>query len=363
MEFIKKLIKDEKKFFNNYVQLSFLLNALIIPLTGIYELGINNSYYGQFIGALFLFTFFCNLGLIYLNDRYLDKTIEKERQLHLLTYGYLLFAILTVITLISSRMFCIIRHTFDPMYYFLWIYGFVIAYLDYTIVIPKNRNEKESPIRIRRNENYMKIMLIALIFLTVIFSGFFILNYTSSEPSISPFLFLIYIFLLLLIPILIIFFPVIGISLLKYKWKQSNIALSIKGFLKVVLLSLSLLTFILAGFVAVNLLTGSGPPFVIIILLINIFLHFLFPSLLLIMPILTILLYKLIPREWKKISKSLTFIGFFLTISFALPYLAAPVSIIDTNNQFADVFGRNWNEFHPAVEEEFLDVQHVLLHS
>ena len=80
MEFIKKYIKDEKKFFDNYVQLSFLLNALIITLTGIYELGVSNSFYGQIIGILFILTFFCNLGLVYLNDKHLDRTIERERK-------------------------------------------------------------------------------------------------------------------------------------------------------------------------------------------------------------------------------------------------------------------------------------------
>ena len=356
-------IKNEKRFFEKYVQISFLLNALIVALSGIYELGITISIYGQVVGILFLLTFFYNLGLIYLNERYLNKAIEKERRVHLLTYGYLIFAILTVITLIvSSNVGGIRRHPFDPMYYILWIFGFVISYLDYTILVSKDRNEFEDPILIRRNENALKIILMVLILLTVIFTGFFVSNFLTSEPTISPFLFLIYIFLLLLIPILIIFFPIIGFLLIKYKWKKTSVSLSILGILKVLLISLSLLTFVLAGFIAFNLLTGSGRPF-IIFFVINIFLHFFFPSLILVLPIITILLYKLIPHERKKISKSITFIGFFLTISFALPYLAAPVSIGDANNQFADVFGRNWNDFTPAVEEEFLDMQHVLIQS
>jgi acetyl esterase/lipase len=81
------------------------------------------------------------------------------------------------------------------------------------------------------------------------------------------------------------------------------------------------------------------------------------------LPIVTLLLYKLIPKEHKKILKSITFMGIILTVSLSLPFLTAPVSFIDANNQFADAFGRNWNEFHPAVEDEFLDMQQVLIES
>ncbi|MHA1256871.1 MAG: hypothetical protein ACTSPS_14865 [Promethearchaeota archaeon] len=187
MEFLKKLIKDEKKFFDNYVQISFLLNALIIPLTGIYELGVTNSYYGQFIGALFLFTFFYNLGLIYLNDKYLNRMIDKERKLNLLTYGYLLFAILTVTTLMVSggvntgaR-----RPKFDPMYYILWIFAFVISYYDFKILITKKWNMISDPIQIKRKQNTLKMLLISLILLTIMFTALFVVNLLSSEAAIS----------------------------------------------------------------------------------------------------------------------------------------------------------------------------------
>lgn len=363
MEFLKNLIKDEKKFFEKYVQISFLLNALLVPLSGIYEFGLTFSIYGQIVGILFLFTFFYNLGLIYLNDRYLDKTIEKERRIHLLTYGYLIIAILTVTTLIvSTNVGGVRRYAFDPSYYILWIFAFIISYLDYTILITKTKNALRNPIEIRKKEKMLKIILTSLILLTIIFSGFYVFNRSSSAASLSPIQLIIFLILLFFIPILFLFLPIIGLLLFKYKWKKNSVSLTIIGLLKVILMSLSLLTFILAGFFMFNLLTGSGLP-ILITLLINFFLPFFFPSLLLIIPVVTILLYKLIPHEWKKVSKPLTIIGLFLTISFALPYLATPFSIIDANNQFADVFGRNWNKFDPSVEEEFLDMQHVLIQS
>jgi len=145
--FKSKFIKNEKKFFEKYVWSSILLNAILIPLTGIYELGLTHSIYGTIVGIIFLLTFFCNLGLIYLNERYIDKTIQKERRLHLLTYGYLIFAIFSVITLIvSSNVGGIKRHVFNPLYYFLWIYGFAISYFDLTILISKHRIKYEDPI-------------------------------------------------------------------------------------------------------------------------------------------------------------------------------------------------------------------------
>ena len=81
------------------------------------------------------------------------------------------------------------------------------------------------------------------------------------------------------------------------------------------------------------------------------------------LPIITVLLYKLIPKNRTKKLKLITYIGIILTVSFSLPFVTTPVSIIDANNQFADAFGRNWNQFHPGVEEEFLDMQQVLIQS
>ena len=364
MEFIKKYIKDEKKFFDNYVELSFLLNALIIPLTGIYELGVTNSYYGQIIGALFLFTFFYNLGLIYLNDKHLNKTIEKERKLNLLTYGYLLFAVLTVTTLmVSSGVgINISRPKFDPMYYILWIFAFVISYFDFKILITDKWNMTRDPLQTKRKENTLKMLLISMIILTFFFTGLFVVNLFSSEGFIYPTLFLVYILAILFIPILFVLLPIFIVLLYKYKWKGTRTTRTIIGLCKVILLAVSYVIFIFTAFFAFTLLSG-GHPRVSVLFALNIVLAILFPSLMIFLPIITVLLYKLIPKERKKLLKSITYIGLVLTVSFSLPFVTTPVSIIDANNQFADAFGRNWNDFHPGVEEEFLDMQQVLIQS
>jgi len=364
MEIFRNLIKDEKKFFEKYVQISLLLNALIVPLSGIYEFGLTLTFYGQIVGTLFLLTFFTNLGLIYLNDRYLDKSIGKERRVHLLTYGYLIFTIITITTLlVSSGVGANIkRPLFDPIYYLVWIFAFLISYFDYTILITKDRNALRDPIKIRKKDKPLKIVLTLLILLTIIFTGYFISNLLSSESLIYPTLMVVYIISLLFTIILFLFLPIIGILLLKYKWRKTSISLTIIHLLKIFLLTLSLITFIIAGLIAFNLLSG-GAPRVFYLISINILLSIAFPTLILLLPVITVLIYKLISREWKRISKSLILIGIFFTISFSLPYLTAPVSIIDANNQFAEVFGKNWNKFDPSVEEEFLDMHHVLIQS
>jgi len=366
MEFIKKKIKDEKKFFDNYVQISFLLNALLIPLSGIYELGVANSFYGQIIGVLFLFTFFYNLGLIYLNDKHLNITIEKERKLNLLTYGYLIFAALTVTTLmISSGIgFNIRRPKFDPMYYILWIFAFVISYYDFKIIITEKWNMTRVPIQTRRKENTLKILLISLILLTVMFTGLFAVNLstTTSEASVHPSLVVLVLIFsyFLLIPFSVL--PVFVVLLFKYKWKGNNTTRTIIGLSKVILLAISIVIFFYTAFFAFFLLAGGNLRLPALSGL-NVMLAIMIPSLMILLPIITVLLYKLTPKEHKKFLKAITYIGIFLTLSFSLPFLTAPVSIIDANNQFADVFGRNWNEFHPGVEEEFLDMQQVLIQS
>ena len=340
------------------------LNAIIIPLSGIYELGVSNSFYGQIIGILFLFTFFYNLGLIYLNDKHLNKTIEKERKLNLLTYGYLLFAVLTVTTLmVSSGVgINISRPKFDPMYYILWIFAFVISYFDFKILITDKWNMTRDPLQTKRKENTLKMLLISMIILTFFFTGLFVVNLFSSEGFIYPTLFLVYILAILFIPILFVLLPIFIVLLYKYKWKGTRTTRTIIGLCKVILLAVSYVIFIFTAFFAFTLLSG-GHPRVSVLFALNIVLAILFPSLMIFLPIITVLLYKLIPKERKKLLKSITYIGLVLTVSFSLPFVTTPVSIIDANNQFADAFGRNWNDFHPGVEEEFLDMQQVLIQS
>jgi acetyl esterase/lipase len=295
MEIFKKifktdLFKNEKIFFEKYIQISFLLNALVISLSIIYELGVVYSFYGQIVGIFFILTFFYNLGLVFLNDKYMNRTVKSERKLHLLTYGYIIFAIITTTTLISLGLGDIKRQIFNPFYYILFCFAIVISYLDY-----KNLKTSEGKI----SKEYVQI------------------------------------------------------------GKKERIIILI---LKKILIILSLLTFFFAGLFAFNILSG-GAPLVLFLYLINIYLPVFFPMLILLVPIITLLLYKVIPRKWKKVGKSLTIIGFFLTITLSLPFIAAPVSIIDSNNQFANIFGRNWNKFDSGVEEEFSDIHHVIIQS
>jgi len=366
MEFFKNLNKDEKKFFDNYVQISLLLNAILGPLSGIYELGVSNSFYGQIIGILFMLTFFCNLGLVYLTDKHLDRTIERERKLNYLTYGYLIFAILTVTTLmVSSGVGLNIRRPkFDPMYYILWIFAFVISYYDFKIIITEKWNMTRDPIQARRKENTLKILLISLILLTVMFTGLFVVNLstTTSEASVHPSLVVLYsIFSYYpLMPFSVL--PVFVVLLLKYKWKGNNATRTIIGLSRVILLAISIVIFFYTALFAFFLLSGGNPRLPSLYGL-NVMLAVMIPSLMILLPVITVLLYKLTPKEHKKFLKAITYIGIFLTVSFSLPFLTTPISIIDANNQFADAFGRDWNDFHPGVEEEFLDMQQVLIQS
>lgn len=84
------------------------------------------------------------------------------------------------------------------------------------------------------------------------------------------------------------------------------------------------------------------------------------PFLLLILPLITILLYKLIPRRYGKISLVLTIIGLFITGSFALPFLTTPISLTETNQAFTDTFGAGWNDLDPDLQGSFNDYPFTL---
>ena len=287
--FLKNLIKDDKKFYKKYIQISFLLNSIVITLSFIYELGLTISVYGQIVGIFFLLTFYYNLGLIFLSDQHLNKTIKKERRISLLNYGYLIFAIVTSTTLISLGLGDFKRQTFSPFYYLLFCFAFIIS-----------------------NFNYK--------------------NFKATTGDISR--------------------EVVQIG------KKERIIISIS---KKILIIFSLLIFIFATIFSFNILT-AGYPFFFLLYLFNITISIFFPLLILLIPISVLLFHKLIPKE-KKIGKALTIIGLFLTFSLSLPFFATPVTIIDANNQFADAFGKNWNKFDSRVEEEFLDMQFVLIQS
>jgi len=359
---LKNLIKNNLNFFENYINISLLLNASVIALSAIYESGLNLSLYGQIIGALFLFTFFFNLGLVYLSDLYIFS--EKEIKTRLLTYGYLILSILTITTLFCTRQSSgallpsLKRQKYDPLYYIMFCFAIYISYFDYRNLKLKEMNKSGKIHEIGKNHKIL-ISFSIILFLSMIVILFYL--FFGGYPKIFSIL-INYLPVMIFIPVFLIFGIIFIILLFKFQWKRNKISLSIVSILKITLIALSILIFIFVGILAVNLLTSTGPH-PLITFYSNMVLPYFFPSLLLLIPTITMLLHKSIPHRFEKMSKTLSLIGLFLTISFALPYLSAPVSVVDANHQFADVFGKNWNKFDPRVNGKFSDMPHVLIHS
>jgi len=193
MELVKKLrnyIKDEQNYYANYIKFALLLNALVILSSAIYELGFIFSIYGQIVGILFLLTFFYNLGLVYLKDNYMNKFIENKRNSRLLTYGYLITAIITAMTLMSLGLGDIRREKYHPIYYLLFIYAFYISYLDYKHLITI---EGDTTGKMVQNKKNLKLFLILFALLVPFFAGYYVLNLSLVEAQQSLNLILIYI--------------------------------------------------------------------------------------------------------------------------------------------------------------------------
>ena len=365
MEFLKNLknvTKDDREFYENFIKVSLLLNALAIITSSIYELDATFSFYGQIVGIIFLITFFSNLGLVILNDKYFSRIGRNKRKLHFLTYGYLIVAVITASTLISLGLGDIKRQTYDPFYYILFCYGFYISYFDYKQLITNEDITTRKSVQMEQNAKLLQFFLILFSLLIPFFTGFYIFNIISSETQLGTIFIGLYLFSSIILPTIILLLPIIILLLLKCEWKKATISSTTIEFLKIILIALSLLTFLFAGFFAFNILSG-GVPLNALLYLINFILPVFFASFILILPVVTIILYKTFPRKWKKISKSLTIIGIFLTITLSLPFISAPISIIDANCQFANAFGKNWNKFDSEVEEEFLDMPHILIQS
>jgi acetyl esterase/lipase len=353
------LIKHEKELLEKYINYSLFLNALVICLTAIYELGFTFSFYGQIVGIFFILTFYSNLGLIYLNDKYMNTLIRNKHKLHLLVYGYLILAIITAFTLISIGLADIKRQTYNPFYYILFCYAFLISYIDYKQFNFSEENISDASLQFEKNKNALKVIMFILILLTAILAGIFLYNlFIGGIPS-GTYLLLSYMYPILYLLGLILLISIIPLLIFRYKWTTTRKPSLSIFFVKSILIILSLLVFIFAGMFAFNILSG-GAPLHSILYLINFLFPAFFPLLILILPTTTLLLYKIFPVQWVKFSKSLSVIGLMLTCILALPYFTAPISMIDANNQFADVFGRKWNTENP---EEFLDMQHVLIQS
>jgi acetyl esterase/lipase len=364
MEFFKNLkssFATNTKFFENYIKISLLLNAFTIILSALYELIFAFSYFGQIVGSIFLLTFFYNLGLIVLNGRIEINQFKIRRKIQFLGYLYLIFAVITVLTLISLGLAGIKRQKFDPFYYVLFYFGFFISYLDYK-KLKINENETENRvINMEKMERRMKLILFTFLIIIMIFTGLYGFNLLSGNAIQNLNLILSYVLPSLLITIIFLI-PIILFLLLKITWRRSNLLLTTIGFLKIILISLCLLLFFISGLFVFNILT-FGIPLHVIFYLINFIFPAFFSILILIVPVGTLLLYKSLPTKLRKIRKSITIIGLFLTISLALPLLTTPLTVVDANHQFAETFGKNWNKFDSRVDEHFLDMPHVLIHS
>jgi len=78
------------------------------------------------------------------------------------------------------------------------------------------------------------------------------------------------------------------------------------------------------------------------------------PHLMIIYPIITVFFSKLIPKEKYKIIYSLIIIiGLMLSITYAIPLFAVPISIQQTDYQFYSNYGSNWNNFPSQVQRNF----------
>jgi len=260
MEFFKKLIKDEKKFLEKYINYSLFLNALVICITAIYELGLTFSFYGQIVGIIFIITFFYNLGLIYLNDKYMNTLIRNKNRLHLLVYGYLILAIITPFTLISIGIAEVKRQTYNPVYYILFCFAFLISYIDYKQFKFREMNISEISLILEKNKNALKIILFALILLTAIFAGFFLTNLLIGGIPSGTYLLLSYLYPILFLLGFVLLISIISLLVFryKYKWTTTNKPSLNKYILKGLLVVFSLFMFIFAGVFAFNILSGGA---------------------------------------------------------------------------------------------------------
>ncbi|TFG30278.1 MAG: hypothetical protein EU532_01445 [Promethearchaeota archaeon] len=364
MELLKKLktlIKDNKKFYKNYIKSSLLLNVLVISLSAVYEIIPILSFLGQIVGALFLLTYFWNLGLILLNDKCMNLLVKPTRRFQFLTYLYLIIAILSTLTLINTGLGEIKRMSFDPLYYVLFYFAFYLSYLDYKKLKILEKDNPENSIQINKNENILKLILIFFTILIITFIGIYGYNLltTSSQESLN--LIMSYVGLFVFIGLILVL-PIFIFLLFKFNWKKPTLTSSLIGLLKITLLSLCLLTFIFAGVFVFNILS-FGAPINVIFYLINFIFPAFFAILILLVPVASIIIYKIMPPKSQNITKALTILGLFLTLSLSLPFITTPISVLDANNQFTEAFGKNWNKFEPRVEEEFLDVPYVLIQS
>jgi len=192
-----------------------------------------------------------------------------------------------------------------------------------------------------------------LLFLIIAVWGFFYRKGAFLFPSFNIIMFYsIFGFSILIIPL--------NFSLLKIENEKRTINPSriAKKILKVLIFLFVFGFFFICFFLAWGLLTGGPPTIGIATGTVISFTSGLF---FLCVPVVTILIYRVIPRQnYKKTRLGFMMTGFVFTIIFTLPFISVPFTIIDANAQFEESFGPNWNEFDPNVQQYFLDTPFVL---
>jgi hypothetical protein len=130
MSFLTQKIKSPRSFLKKYALFSFLLNGLVVALSLPYHLGLDSFILGSFVVVIFLAVYFYDLGLMALNNAFLNKRDSSGKVLNRLTYLYLVYTTLAVI-LIAGQGFLGIEAVGLVLFYGIWALAIVISLLDH----------------------------------------------------------------------------------------------------------------------------------------------------------------------------------------------------------------------------------------
>ena len=296
MKKIRSFKGDEKKLFRNLLQASFFLNTFMICSALIYQLGFQNLYYGSFVGICFLIVFYFDLALVGINNHVLNKGDIWGKRLNWLSFLFLVFAILSALTLMGISAF--VGGDANPgvnlnyFFYALFLFALGLTYLNYRGFTKAN--------------------------------GMYIWDATEAKRKPTS--------------------------------KKKTLFLKI---LKGILFGLAVTTYIFTGIWAFCIITLGGPP--IYGQLFNLFIAPFFSIIILQIPLVMVLVYKITYRKYRKVCKVMIITGLILTVIAFLPLVSIPFEIPEADRQFEEVFGEGWNEFDPEVSAYFSQLQYSLI--
>jgi len=255
-------------------------------------------------GVILLISLFCNVLLVYLNDRELNKVSKSGNRLNLLCYGYLIFMIAAMLGMFLGNHYISGTYSNDSVigygvvyfsYFGLLAFGIVIAYLDIrTLSNSKVWDTEQGPESTQSGKfANMKRKLRALAK---------VLGFSC-----------------LILGIYFAYLPLSGISAADLKTQIGAIIGLVNG--------------------------GVG----IIVTQLALFLAFVTLS-------ITIVLLKLRDvRENRRHRYAVAIIGLALTAFFMLPLSLTPYTISTAERNFTGAFGENWRDgIDPDAEEHFL---------